>query len=89
MRVVFLYRPHSEHEGKVLDYVREYKMRHPTIEPELLSLDSVEGDELAKLYGIYRYPAILAISRDGSLQHMWQDEYLPLMNEIDAYAHAY
>jgi hypothetical protein len=89
MRIVFLYRPKSEHEGKVLDYIREYKMRHPDLEPELMDVDSVEGSDMAQLYGIYSYPAILAISRDGSLQQLWQEEYLPLMNEIDAYAHAY
>jgi hypothetical protein len=89
MRIVVLYRPHSEHEGRVLDYVCEYKMRHPGMEPELLSLDTREGDEMAQLYGVYSYPAILAISHDGNMRQMWQDEYLPLMNEIDAYAFAY
>lgn len=89
MRIVVLYRPRTEQEGKVLDYVRDYKMRHPGMEPELLSLDTREGDEMAKLYGIYGNPAIMAISHDGSLQQLWQDEQLPLMNEIDAYAFAY
>jgi hypothetical protein len=89
MRVIFLYRPKSEHEGKVLDYVQEYKMRHPQAEPELVSLDTREGDDMAKLYGVYAYPAILAISHDGSMRQMWQDSQLPLMNEIDAYAMAY
>jgi L-rhamnose mutarotase len=89
MRVVFLYRPHTEQEGKVLDYVHEYKMRHQDVEPELVSLDTREGDDMAKLYGVYSYPAILAISHDGSMRQMWQDEQLPLMNELDAYATAY
>jgi hypothetical protein len=89
MRVVFLYRPRTEQEGKVLDYVREYKMRHPNIEPELLSVDTREGDDMAKLYGVYSFPAIMAVSHDGSLQHLWQEERLPLMNELDAYALAY
>jgi hypothetical protein len=89
MRVVFLYRPRTEQEGKVLDYVREYKMRHRDIEPELMSLDTREGDDMAKLYGVYSYPAILAISHDGSLQHLWQEEQMPLMQELDAYAYSY
>jgi len=89
MRVVFLYHPKSDQEGKVLDYVHEYKMRHPEIEPELLSLETVEGAEMATLYGVYSYPAILAVSHDGSLQQLWQDEQLPLMQELDAYAFAY
>lgn len=89
MRVVFLYRPKSDHEGKVLDYVHEYKMRHPGVEPETISLDTRAGDDMAKLYGVYSYPAVLAISHDGSMQQMWQDSQLPLMNEIDAYTFAY
>jgi hypothetical protein len=44
---------------------------------------------MAKLYGVYAYPAILAVSHDGSLQQLWQDEQLPLMQELDAYAFAY
>jgi len=89
MRVVFLYRPGTEQEGKVLDYVRDYKMRHPEIEPELVSLDTREGDDTAKLYGIYSSPAILAISHDGSLQHLWQEEQMPLMQDLDAYAYGF
>jgi hypothetical protein len=88
MRVIFLYRPKSEHEGKVMDYVHEYKMRHPTAEPEMISLDTRVGDDMAKLYGVYSYPAVLAISQNGSLQQMWQGSQLPLMNEIDAYTFA-
>jgi len=89
MRVVFLYRPKTEQEGKVLDYVREYKMRHPDIQPELVSLETMEGAEMAKLYGVYGYPAILAISRDGSLMQLWQDDHMPLMQDLDSYAYAY
>jgi len=89
MRVVFLYRSKTDQEGKVLDYVREYKRRHPDLEPELLDLETIAGAEMAKLYGIYSYPAILAISRDGSLQQLWQSEQMPLMQDLDAYAYAF
>jgi hypothetical protein len=84
MKVVVLYRPKSEHEGKVLDYARDYKqLKHR--EFSLLSLDTVEGDSLAKLYDIVQYPAFLAIKDDGQLEQMWQGETLPLMNELDYY----
>ena len=89
MRVVFLYRSGTEQEGKVMDYIREYKMRHPDIEPELLDVERVEGSDVAKLYGVYSFPAILAISRDGGLMQLWQDEHFPLMQDLDAYAYAY
>ncbi|MBX4199395.1 hypothetical protein KW789_00665 [Candidatus Saccharibacteria bacterium] len=89
MRVVFLYHPKSEQEGRVLDYVHEYKSRHPEIEPELMSLETREGAEMAKLYDVTSYPAVLAVSRDGHLQQFWQGEQLPLMRELDAYAFSY
>jgi len=89
MRVVFLYHPKSDHAGKILEYAEEYRRRHPEIEPELLSLETTEGAEMAKLYGITSYPAILAISHDGRLQQLWQEEQLPLMQDLDAYAYAF
>ncbi|HVO86150.1 MAG TPA: hypothetical protein VMT23_00255 [Candidatus Binatia bacterium] len=89
MRVVFLYHPNSEQAGKVMDYAHEYTQRHPGIEPELISLETREGAEMAALYGVTNYPAILAISRDGSLQQLWQEQQLPLMQDLDAYAFAF
>lgn len=85
MRVVVLYHPRSEHAGKVEDYARDYKLRAKTKELELVSLETVQGADLAKLYGIISYPAVLAISADGQLQKLWQGSNLPLMNELDYY----
>jgi hypothetical protein len=85
MRVVVLYRPKSEHYGRVMDYVHDYKRLHPQTSLELVSLDTKDGAETAKLYDVYAYPAILIISNDGHLEQLWQNEQLPLMAEIDAY----
>lgn len=63
------------------DFVR----RNPDAKIELLSLDTVEGSERASLYGIIRYPAILAMKDDGALLKHWEDEQFPLMNELAAY----
>ena len=84
MRIVILYRPKSEHEGKSLDFARDYK-HLKNQELELLSLNSREGAHLAELYGVTHYPAVLAISGDGSLHKFWQGEHLPLMNELEFY----
>jgi len=89
MRVVFLYHPDSDQAGRVMDYAREYTRRHPEIEPEMLSLETLEGSDMAKLYAVTNYPAILAISHDGRLQQLWQEERLPLMQDLDAYAYAF
>jgi hypothetical protein len=84
MKVVVLYRPKSEQEGKVLDYARNYKMLKNR-DLKLVSLDTVEGDTFAKLYDITQYPAFLAIQNDGQLEQLWQGENSPLMNELDYY----
>jgi hypothetical protein len=84
MKVVVLYRPRSEQEGKVLDFARDYKQLRNR-EFNLVSLDTVEGDNMAKVYDITQYPAFLAIKDDGQLEQMWQGEQLPLMNELDYY----
>jgi hypothetical protein len=84
MKIVILYHPKSEHEGKVLDFAADYK-RQKGKELELTSLETVEGDEMAKLYDITRYPAVLAIKEDGQLQRMWQGEEMPLMDELSYY----
>lgn len=84
MRIVILYRPRSEHEGKVVSFAEEYK-RFKKVNLDLLSLDTREGSEMAKLYGVTQYPAILALAENGSLQKFWQGEMLPTMNELEYY----
>lgn len=84
MRIVVLYRPRSEHEGKVVAFVEEYK-RVKKVELEKVNLDTQEGSEMARLYGITQYPAVLAITSDGSLQKHWEGEMLPMMNELEYY----
>ena len=83
-----LYRPNSEQAGPAEDYLREYHMRHPQYNIELIDADSPRGVELTDLHGITNYPAILALREDGGFMQLWQDEHLPLMNEIDFYQQA-
>ena len=85
MKALILYRPATEQEGIVNDYVRDYHSRHPDKELQLLSLDSANGSDLAQLYDIVRSPAILVIANNGSLIQLWQDSPLPLIDEVDAY----
>lgn len=80
-----LFRPNSEHAGAAEDYIGEYHRRHPDKAIELINVDSVAGTEMAKLYDVTRYPALLALADDGAMLQMWQDDHLPLMNEIDFY----
>jgi len=65
----------------VQDYLREYHARTGK-DIELVSLDTREGTDMARLYGIMDYPGILALEDDGELQQMWQGKQLPLIDEV-------
>lgn len=85
MRVSILYRPNSESERSVSTFQRDYQLRTGN-SVELVSLDTPEGDNLAKIYDVTRYPAVLVMSDDGGLQQLWQGEPLPLINDVSGYA---
>ena len=84
MKAVILYHPESEAARGVEEYVRDFEIRTGnTI--ELASLETKEGANLAALYDIVRYPALLVQQDNGDLVKFWQDERLPLMNEVAGY----
>ena len=86
MRTVILYHPQAEFAGLVQDFKREFEQRHQDRKVDLMSLDTTEGSEMAKLYDVVRYPAILVIASDGQLQKLWQDRPFPLMDQVAAYS---
>lgn len=81
---MILYRPNSDHERAVLEYARDF--HHETgRELELISTETKEGADKARLYDIVRYPAVVATANDGRMLQMWQEDLLPLRNEVAAY----
>lgn len=84
MKVIALYRPHSEHERKIEDYIRDFK-RHSGKDIELISLDTRDGASKARTWDVVRYPALVAIDDAGHVKKVWQDEMLPLLNEVSWY----
>ncbi len=86
MRTVNLYHPNNEFAGKVEEFKRDFEARYPDKKIELISLETTAGDEMAKLYDVVRYPAILVIAGEGHLQKFWQDQPFPLIDEVAAYA---
>jgi hypothetical protein len=84
MKVVILYRPASEYSRSVEEYTTDFE-RARAKKIELISLDTREGADMAELYGITTYPAMLAIREDGQLMKDWQGPQMPLMNEVAAY----
>jgi hypothetical protein len=86
MRIVILYHPNSEFAGKSEDFKRDFEAKYSDKKVELISLETVEGADMAKLYDVVRYPAILVISGESHLQKFWQDQPFPLIDEVAAYA---
>lgn len=85
MRIVLLYHPESDHSRQVEVFAHDFqKLGHGEV--ELISLETTQGAELAKLYDIVAYPAVLAIRDSGELLKNWEGENLPLINEVAAYS---
>lgn len=68
----------------VAEYAREFE-RRTSRELQLLDIDTKDGWEMAKLYDVTQYPAIVAMADDGTLQNLWQGEPLPLIDEVSGY----
>ena len=84
MRVFCLYRPNSETERSVIELNTELK-RRMNVELELISMDTVEGDNLARVYEVMQFPAVMALDSRGIVQKSWTDGSLPLINELSYY----
>lgn len=87
MRLCFLYHPASDHARIVEEYATEFARRHAQ-EIEKISLETKQGAEMARLYDVVQYPALLAIDGGGGLSKYWQGELLPLMDEVAGYVHS-
>lgn len=84
MKAVILYHPKSAEARVVEDYVRDFASRG-TKTIELQSLETRDGAATATLYDIVRYPALLVLDNSGQLHKVWQDETMPLIDELTAY----
>lgn len=86
MRTAIVYQFKSEHSSDVDTFCKEAERRHPGFVPEKLDTDSKPGANLATLYGVTTYPAIVILRNDGQLVQLWQGLPLPLIDEVMAYA---
>lgn len=86
MRLLILYRVHSEEATEVESFIREFKTLHGPGHMEVLDADTREGMAMATLYDVMHYPAILALRDDGSVVKSWEGNTLPLMDEIAYYS---
>lgn len=87
MRILLLYRPNSENSRRVEEYIADFERFHPGNKIEVTDVDSVEGIELLRVYGIIDHPTVLALSNEGHMQQLWQGiDKFPAMNDLIYYA---
>lgn len=69
----------------VEDYAHDFE-RIKAKKIELVSLESRAGADMANLYGIVSYPAVISRRDDAQMLKLWEGTELPLMDEVAAYA---
>lgn len=88
MRVVVVFKEHSDHAREVRDYLRDYFKRTgrelETIDPETPS-----GESFCRANDIVQYPTIIAVNDFGSMIQMWAGTPLPQISEVTYYDRQY
>lgn len=84
MKAIVLYHPRSNQALQVEEYTRDFERTQNRV-LNLVSLDSREGSDMARLYDVMHNPCILVIRDDGQLVKDWQGNTLPLMGEVASY----
>lgn len=85
MKAVILYKPNSELETSVNEYTREFG-RETGKAIALVDSDSAQGVEIAKLYDILQFPAIVVFRDDGSFIQAWTErDKWPTISELSFY----
>lgn len=85
MKVTILYKPNSETETRVEEYVRDFQ-RRTGHNLNLLDAESREGIELAKIHDILAFPAILVTEEDSAFVQAWTEiDKWPTISELSLY----
>ncbi len=81
---MIFYRPRSAHERTVEEYVRDFA-RHTGKELPMVSMDTPDGTDKAELYGIMKFPSIVAVDDEGKMLQVWDADLLPRFDEVSFY----
>ncbi len=85
MKTVILYKPNTESESSVLQYVHEFE-RQTGKKIELIDAESIEGTQKAAIYDAVQFPVIVALRDDGSLIEAWPErDKWPTVSELSFY----
>ncbi len=85
MKALILYRPNSDHERAVIEFEHDFTRRTQN-KLEMVNLDTREGANMAELYDVVQYPAVIVIDDQGKLLRLWQGG-TPLINELSYFTH--
>jgi hypothetical protein len=85
MEALLLYKPNSDHERVVLDYLRDFAAQ-TGYSLKAVDADSKEGEQICRLYDVVEYPTLLAVMSDGHLQNMWRGLPLPRVSEVSYFS---
>ena len=84
MKVVIVYREHSESDREVSGWLQEFEYRTGK-RIESVDPDSRDGISFCRVNDIIEYPTIIAIDNAGKMQNLWRGLPLPLINEVSYY----
>ena len=84
MRVVVVYKQHSDYARQVDTFLTDFK-RLTGHELETVDPESLPGISFCESYDIMEYPTIAALSDDGQMQNQWRGTPLPTMSEVSFY----
>jgi hypothetical protein len=85
MKLLVLYRSNSEYSLAVEKYCADLKKEIYDINIEILDIDSLDGTDKAKIYGVMSYPAFVVTRDDGQVQNIWEGESYPTKDELESY----
>ena len=84
---MLFYRPNSEHERTVEEYAHDFT-RHTGKELPLVDVNTRDGAYQAELYGVMRFPSIVAVDSEGKMLQAWSGDLLPRFDEVSFYVEA-
>ena len=84
MKVLLFYRPDSEDDLRVTDFLREFMFRTGKSLP-IVDIDSREGAAMCETYEIFRCPTIIALDDQGRELQRWDGEMLPQIAQVSYY----
>jgi len=87
MKAMIFYRPNSEHERMVEEYVRDFA-RHTGKELPTVDVNTPEGAYQAELYDVMKFPSIIALDDEGKMLQTWDSDMLPRFDEVSYYVEA-